>query len=158
MASQVGPDSRSWLTRQLLSAPLTARRAAALISLFTLSLTLVAATAAFVLDRDDFPNLGISIWWALQTVTTVGYGDFVPANTEGRVIGGLVMLGGISFIAVVTASIAAALVEAARRRAGRDSEQHPLAPQLQEIAARLERLEAAVGSGRPARPGRDSDA
>lgn len=155
MASQAGPDSRSRLARRLLSTPLTARRAAAVISLFTLSLTLIAATAAFVLDRDDFPNLGISIWWALQTVTTVGYGDFVPANTEGRVIGALVMLGGISFIAVVTASIAAALVEAARRRTGSEPELHPLAPQLEEIAARLERLEAAVGTDRPSRPGRD---
>lgn len=144
MASQAGADSRSWLAQRLLSAPLTARRAAAVISLFTFSLTLIAATAAFLLDRDDFPNLGISIWWALQTVTTVGYGDFVPANTEGRVIGALVMLGGISFIAVVTASIAAALVEAARQRAGREPEQHPLAQQLAEISARLERLEATV--------------
>lgn len=154
MASQAGADSRSWLAKRLLSAPLTARRAAAIISLFTLTLTLVAATAAFFLDRDDFPNLGISIWWALQTVTTVGYGDFVPANTEGRIIGSLVMLGGISFIAVVTASIAAALVEAARQRAGREPEQHRLAQQLAEISARLERLEAAVGTGPPPKPER----
>jgi len=87
-------------------------------------------------------------------VTTVGYGDFVPANTEGRIIGSLVMLGGISFIAVVTASIAAALVEAARQRAGREPEQHRLAQQLAEISARLERLEGAVGTGPPPKPGR----
>lgn len=140
-------DSRNWIAKRLLTAPLTARRAAGIISLFTLTLTLIAATAAFALDRGDFPNLGISIWWALQTVTTVGYGDFVPSNDEGRVIGAVVMLGGISFSAVVTASIAAALVEAARRRAGAEPEKHPLSPQLQEIAARLERLEAAVGDG-----------
>lgn len=149
MASHTGADSRSWVAGRLLSAPLTARRAAAIISLFTLALTLTAATAAFVVDRDDFPNIGISSWWALQTVTTVGYGDFVPANTEGRLIGAIVMLGGISFSAVVTASIAAALVESARRRAGTKPDAHPLAPQLEEIAARLERLEAAVGAARP---------
>jgi len=134
--------------------PLTARRAAGIISVFTLTLTFVAAATAFLLDRDDFPNLGISMWWALQTVTTVGYGDFVPHNTEGRIIGSLVMLGGISFSAVVTASIAAALVEAARRRAGNEPAEHPLAPQLAEIAARLERLEAAAETGRPSRPER----
>jgi voltage-gated potassium channel len=138
------------MVTRLLSRPLTARRAAAIIALFTLSLTLLAATFAFLLDRDDFPNLGISIWWALQTVTTVGYGDFVPHNTEGRIIGSLVMLGGISFIAVVTASIAAALVEAARRRAGARPEDHPLAPQLEEISARLQRLEEATA--RPSGP------
>lgn len=129
------------MLRRIDAAPLTARRAAATISLFTLTLTLVAALSAFLLDRSDFPNLGISAWWALQTVTTVGYGDFVPTSIEGRIIGSVVMLGGISFIAVVTASIAAALVESARRRAGAAPEEHPLAPRLDEIAARLESLE-----------------
>lgn len=132
------------MVTRLLSSPLTARRAAAIISLFTLSLTLAAATLAFLLDREDFPNLGISIWWALQTVTTVGYGDFVPHNTEGRVIGGVVMLGGISFVAVVTASIAAALVEAARRRTGAAADEGSLSAQLEQISARLQRLEEAA--------------
>lgn len=148
MRSEDRAGSRSWFAKRLLSAPLTARRAAAIISLFTLALTLIAATGAFLLDRGDFTSMGISTWWALQTVTTVGYGDFVPNNTEGRVIGAVVMLGGISFSAVVTASVAAALVEAARRRAGAEPEKHPLAPQLKEIAARLERLEATVGADR----------
>jgi len=124
-----------------------------IISLFTLALTLLGATMAFLFDRDDFPNLGVSIWWALQTVTTVGYGDFVPHNTEGRIIGSLVMLGGISFLAVVTASIAAALVEAARRRTKLVAEEHPLTPRLEEIASRLERLEEAVNRSSPSGPG-----
>jgi len=136
-------QSGNWVVKQVNARPLTARRAAAIISAFNLTLTLVAATGAFLLDRDDFPNLGISMWWALQTVTTVGYGDFVPHNTEGRIIGSVVMLGGISFVAVVTASIAAALVEAARQRRAAPSE-HPLGPKLDEIAARLERLEEAI--------------
>ncbi len=142
------------MVNRLLSRPLTARRAAAIISLFTLTLTLVSAMLAFLLDRNDFPNIGISIWWALQTVTTVGYGDFVPHNTEGRVIGSLVMLGGISFSAVVTASIAAALVEAARRRASAKPQDHPLAAQLDEISTRLQRLEETVArsSGPQDRP------
>ena len=133
--------------------PLTARRAAAIISVFTLSLTAISGLLAFLLDRGDFSSLGISMWWALQTVTTVGYGDFVPRNTEGRLIGSVVMLGGISFIAVVTASIAAALVESARRRSGASPEEHPLASRLEEIVVRLERLEEKLDRSRP--PGRD---
>lgn len=137
--------STNWVVKRISAKPLTARRAAGIISVFTLSLTLISATAAFLLDRDDFPNLGISIWWALQTVTTVGYGDFVPHNTEGRVIGSIVMLGGISFAAVVTASIAAALIETARRRGvGPAKGEEPLGQKLDEISARLERLEEAV--------------
>jgi voltage-gated potassium channel len=129
----------------LRSPSLNARRAALVIAVFTSILTLSSALLAFLLDRDDFPSIGISIWWALQTVTTVGYGDFVPHNTEGRVIGSIVMLGGISLVAVVTAAIAATLVESARRRAIAE-ERHPLAPQLDEISARLERLEAKLGT------------
>jgi voltage-gated potassium channel len=147
LVSSQEPDlSSNWVVKRISAKPLTARRAAGIISVFTLTLTLIAATAAFLLDRDDFPNLGISIWWALQTLTTVGYGDFVPHNTEGRVIGSLVMLGGISFAAVVTASIAAALIEAARERRGTapGEREEPLGPKLDEIAARLERLEEAV--------------
>jgi voltage-gated potassium channel len=112
----------------------------------------LGATLAFLLDRDDFPNMGISLWWALQTVTTVGYGDFVPTNTEGRIIGGVVMLGGISFVAVVTASIAAALVQSARSRAGVSPEEYPLASKLDEISVRLERLEKAIDRSSPLGP------
>jgi voltage-gated potassium channel len=139
------------LKSQVTSGSLTVRRAAVVISLFTLSLTSVSAVLIFVFDREDFPNLGVSLWWAIQTVTTVGYGDFVPHNTVGRFIGGLVMLLGVSLVAVVTASIAAAFVNAAKRRVISDPNEHPLAGKLDEIAERLDRIEAAIH--RPEPPG-----
>jgi voltage-gated potassium channel len=135
---------------QLTSGSLTVRRSAWIISLFSATLTSVAAVLVFVLDRHDYPNLGVALWWAVQTVTTVGYGDYVPQNTEGRIIGGLVMLLGVSLVAVVTASIAAAFVNAAKERVLEDAEEHPLASKLEEIVERLDRIEAAVGrSQRP---------
>lgn len=134
---------RSRIANQLLSDRLTARRSARIIGAFTLLLTIVAALLAWLVDREDFPSLGISAWWALQTVTTVGYGDFVPTNTEGRVIGSVVMIGGIGFLTVVTASIAAAFVENARRRMGGESEAAQT-EKLDEILERLERLERAL--------------
>jgi len=120
---------------------LSVRRASVVISLFTLSLTSIAAFLIFVFDRQDFPNLGVSFWWAVQTVTTVGYGDYVPKNAEGRAIGAVVMLLGVSLVAVVTASIAAAFVNAAKRRVVEDPAEHPLAERLDEISARLDRME-----------------
>ena len=140
-----------FLKGQLTSGSLTVRRAAWIIALFSATLTSVAAVLVFVLDRQDYPNLGVALWWAVQTVTTVGYGDYVPHNTEGRIIGGLVMLLGVSLVAVVTASIAAAFVQSAQQRVNQGPDEHPLAGKLEEISERLDRIEAAVG--RPQQPG-----
>jgi voltage-gated potassium channel len=141
--SSAPPHRQPWLLRHLSSSELTARRAASFISLVTLLLTIGSAVLVWVVDRHDFDNLGISLWWALQTVTTVGYGDVVPTSTGGRLIGGLVMLIGIAFVAVVTAAIAAALIESGRRRLGRD-EEAKVADLVETLGARLDRLEQAV--------------
>ena len=145
---------RTRLATRLLSDRLTARRAALIIGAFTVVVTLIAALLAFLLDREDFPNYGISVWWALQTVTTVGYGDFVPTNTEGRVIGSVVMVVGVGFLAVVTASIVATFVETARRRLGEHPDHEELTRKLDQIVDRLERLETAIGRSQE-RPKRD---
>jgi voltage-gated potassium channel len=137
-------DQLNWAGRRLASRQLSVRRAAAFISLFTATLTTVTAVLIFLVDRQDFPNLGVSLWWSVQTVTTVGYGDFVPHNAEGRVLGGIVMLLGVSLVAVVTASIAAAFVQSAKQRVVADPAEHPLAGKLDEIAERLDRIEATL--------------
>lgn len=142
----------------LISGKLTARRAAWIIGAFTLLLTILAALLVWLVDREDFPTLGVSAWWALQTVTTVGYGDFVPTNTEGRFIGAVVMIGGIGFLTVITASIAAAFVENARRRLGDETASAALAEKMDQLLARLERLEQAIERSQPSPPaGRESE-
>jgi len=145
------------LADRLTTTPLTARRAGRIIAVVTLVLAVVGAVLLWAVDREEFPNLGLALWWSVQTVTTVGYGDFVPGNTAGRIIGGLVMLVGIGFLAVVTASIAAIFVESRRREVAADApDEHPLAPRIEEILVRLDRLEKAVS--RAARTGpRDDD-
>ena len=59
-----------------------------------------------LIDPDTFPSIWLGIWWATQTVTTVGYGDVVPQQTAGKVIAVSLMLGGLSFLAVLTGAIA----------------------------------------------------
>jgi voltage-gated potassium channel len=59
-------------------------------------------------EIDDY---GTALWWAMATVTTVGYGDTVPTTPEGRGVAVLLMLVGIAFFSWVTANIAAFLVE-----------------------------------------------
>lgn len=52
-----------------------------------------------------------SIWWSFETISTVGYGDFIPVTWMGRSIAVLVMIVGVSLLGVVSASLAATLVK-----------------------------------------------
>jgi len=52
-----------------------------------------------------------AIWWSFVTVTTVGYGDFYPTTIGGRIIGAVVMIFGIGFLGMFTATIASIFVE-----------------------------------------------
>ncbi len=126
--------------RLLARKPLTARRAGIAIAVTTLVVTLAGALSAWILDRDDFASLGDALWWSVQTVTTVGYGDVTPRGTEGRLIGAVVMLAGIGFVTVVTAAITAAFIEGARRRLGATGDR-AVAEALKELSDRLERIE-----------------
>jgi voltage-gated potassium channel len=128
------------LARMVLRRRLTTRRAAVIIGGYTVSITLLGGALVRVLDHDDFHTFGAAVWWALQTVTTVGYGDIVPRSSFGRAIAGILMVSGIAFLAVVTASVTAALVEAARAQIS--ARRPELTPELtKEIATRLAALE-----------------
>jgi hypothetical protein len=53
-----------------------------------LVLAVFGAIVMRIVDQDNFPTLGSAVWWALQTITTVGYGDVVPTTAAGQVVGG----------------------------------------------------------------------
>jgi voltage-gated potassium channel len=63
------------------------------------------------IDKANFPSFGLALWWALQTITTVGYGDVVPTSTAGRIVGGAEMVLGVSFIAFVTAGVTSTVIQ-----------------------------------------------
>lgn len=93
------------------------------------------------IDRDNFPTIWLGMWWSLQTVTTVGYGDVVPTTTAGRGVASVLLLGGLAFISVVTATITSGFVSRAQQQradAGQD-------PALQQLAALDKRLAALDG-------------
>lgn len=131
-------------SRALLRHPLTARRAGLAVSAATVLATVVSGVVLWLVDRSEFPNIGLGLWWAVQTVTTVGYGDAVPTTVPGRVIAAVVMVLGIGFLSVFTAAITAAFVESARRRL-RGDELADVAARLDAIGDRLDRIEAKLG-------------
>jgi hypothetical protein len=77
------------------SDPASVRNAALLMIALTLGIVLVGGLVVWVFDREDFPDLGGALWYTLQTVTTVGYGDIVPSLGLGRVVGATVMVVGV---------------------------------------------------------------
>ena len=58
-----------------------------------------------IIEPNSFDNLKTSLWWAIVSMTTVGYGDYTPKTDLGRVLAVIIMLSGISLIAIVTATI-----------------------------------------------------
>ena len=120
------------------------RMAAAVIASVTTTITVGAGALMTLVDHKGFPSIGSGLWWAVQTVTTVGYGDHVPETAAGQVIAAVVMLLGIGFLTVITASITGAFVSRTsrdERAAGADG---PSAEQFAEIVERLRRIEAAM--------------
>jgi voltage-gated potassium channel len=63
------------------------------------------------IDGSNIKNFGDGLWWAITTVTTVGYGDRYPTTTEGRCLAVVLMIMGISLMGVITASVAAWFVK-----------------------------------------------
>ena len=109
--------------------------------------TVAGGVLIWLVDHGEFPDLGTSLWWALQTVTTVGYGDVVPHQAGGRIIAAMVMLQGIGFITILAAAVTAALIEQARaRRAAATATGLPA--RLERIDARLSAIERALADRR----------
>jgi len=147
MDNEQAPLARPRVAKALTRKPLTVRRATALIIVVSLLVTIGGGLTIWLLDHKEFSDLGTSLWWAVQTVTTVGYGDVVPHQTGGRLIGTVIMLTGIGFIAVMTAAVTASLIEEARRRR-EASETRGTSAQLDRIEARLGAIEDALAQRR----------
>ena len=75
----------------------------------------ISAVQITIIERDidgsNIKNFGDGLWWAITTVTTVGYGDRFPTTTEGRFLAVGLMIMGISLMGVITASVASWFVK-----------------------------------------------
>ena len=134
--------------RTFFDAPPSARNATRVIVVATVVTTAVGGFLMWVFDR-DIGSFDDAMWWALQTVTTVGYGDVVPENGIGRVIGSVVLVYSVAFMAILTAAITTSFVERARRDRFGDDEPDlaTVLSRLDEIVSRLDRLEQRAAGG-----------
>ena len=89
-----------------------------------------------LLDPHDFPTVGLALWWAVMTVTTVGYGDIVPTTTAGRIVASGLMVVGFASLSLLTGFVASLLVH---RRASGDTD-----AAFMKIEQQLEQLERLI--------------
>jgi voltage-gated potassium channel len=134
---------------RFLREPVSVRNAVNVIVTATVLVVVGAGVLMWAVDHDEYPNVWRGMWWALQTVTTVGYGDVTPAHTSGRIVGAFVMLQGIAFVTILVAAITSMFIARAERdREGDDraderkEEEQLLDARFDDLASRLDRLEA----------------
>ena len=111
-------------------------------SLLSTFVVLAGGTAVWYLEGDrpgsSFGSWGDGIWWAMTTMTTVGYGDHVPESTPGRLVAALIMIMGVAVLGAVAAVVALIFATAVASR-----EERILEAEGRSLEARLEkRLDA----------------
>jgi voltage-gated potassium channel len=118
-------------------------RAVATILVIAIVLVAVAGVLVRLVEPETYDNIGLAYWWAVTTVTTVGYGDVVPESAGGRVVASMLMLTGLAFIPTLTSVIVATLISK-RQRTDRErieqleAEQATVLARIEERLARIE--------------------
>ena len=133
---------------RFLREPVSVRNAANVIVVATGIVVVASGVVIRLLDHEEYPNIWRGMWWALQTVTTVGYGDVTPTRTSGRIVASFVMLEGIAFVAILVAAITSTFVARAERERERaedeadQSGEERTDARFDDLAERLDRVEA----------------
>jgi voltage-gated potassium channel len=136
---------------KFLREPPSIRIAASVIVTATAVVVIGGGVLIRLLDHSEYPSVWVGMWWALQTVTTVGYGDVTPKHPSGRFVGVVVMLEGIAFLTITTAVITSTFVaRAAQERAIEEgledaALEERLDARFDELERRFDRLESRLG-------------
>ena len=139
------PLRRAWT--RFLNDPASGRNAIIVIVGANLVAVVIGAIAIWLVDRKEYERLADAVWYTLQTVTTVGYGDVTPADPAGRLIGAAIMLLAIASLSVLTALITSAFIEArqatrsARRNEADNARWSGIEARLDAVIARLDQLD-----------------
>src|SRR5436305_8940674 len=106
-----------WVDHKISRRGLRPRYAAYLVMTTWLVAILVFGIFQRIADPETYPTIWLAWWWAIQTVTTVGYGDVVPQKTAGKVVGAILRVGGLALLSILTATIASSVVARREERA-----------------------------------------
>jgi voltage-gated potassium channel len=89
-------------------------------------------------------NFGDAVWWAITTITTVGYGDLYPVTAAGRIVAAMLMVGGISVVGAITATIASWIVQ--RVSAVDSAQQAATVAHIESLQAEVARLAEVIAA------------
>ena len=129
---------------RFLREPASVRNAVGVIVIATIAVVVGGGVLIRLLDPDEYADIWTGMWWSLQTVTTVGYGDFYPVTWWGRVVAVLLVCGGIAVVGVVTATVSSWVIERAAETVGDDTEPATRG-QVRELAQQLAAVSAKLG-------------
>jgi voltage-gated potassium channel len=136
--------------------PASSRNALYLIVVVDMAIVLLGGTIIWFFDRQEYEHLTEALWYTLQTITTVGYGDVTPTEPIGRLVGAVIMLLGLAFLSILTATITSSFIDArqAARRAEEASDDRAdrarLEARFDAVNDRFDRLEELVRANRGA--------
>ena len=136
---------------RLLREPPSVRTAASVIVTATAMVVVLGGVLMRFLDHSEYSSVWVGMWWALQTVTTVGYGDVTPRHTSGRIVASFVMLEGIAFLTITVAAVTSTFVARAQREraaeiAAADETENRVEGRLDDLSARLDHIEQMLGA------------
>lgn len=116
------------------------RREVLYVAALAVLLVFTAAGALAVLEPEAVGgSFGASLWWAVVTITTVGYGDIAPTGTAARMVAAVLMIAGLGLLSTLSASIAAFFVGQQQREAAPEPDARVLEA-LARLEARVEEL------------------
>jgi voltage-gated potassium channel len=158
MARVSRPNLIERRTTSVMRSPPSVRKAAGVIVTATVVVVVAGGILMRLLDHEEYASIWVGMWWALQTVTTVGYGDVTPKHVSGRIVATGVMLEGIAFLTIIIAAITSTFV--ARAAAERDAvhaveeetAEQRIEARLDDLALRLARLETMLAEQPNVRP------
>mgnify|MGYP003883499077 FL=1 len=159
------------LRRVMERAPGTAIRTRVMAYVIASAILLIYTVALSVLHFErgapnaNITTIGDSLWWAVVTITTIGYGDYYPVTMPGRWAASALMVGGFAVLSMVTAAVSSWLVESvtAATRARMDADNLTGSEELARLTAQIDRLHDRLDrdaeesdSGPPTEPPKDA--